>query len=420
MKAKYIQSLHATNIGKFNILNVDFNPRFNFIVGANGCGKTTLLKTIAVIFNPEEASTFRYGKESEIWIDCVISSTVNRIGLDKGWVEQGNDYRKARLLWYKEPPLSTGIHKSFSVSNIEDMGIGFVPAFYGAYRRISYHTVDGMKRENSPVENRRFYKQKAIDCIEGGFLPDVKQWMVNRYYMYGKEWAANYKENWLWLIDNLKIISPFYDQFSFKEIRQDLEPIFTLNGKDCYLEELSAGFQAVLSLIFGIINWIEAVNEQDNILIKDATGTVIIDELDAHLHPEWQLIIRDAFEKLFPQLQFIVTTHSPHLIASAKQGEIIKIPINENVVNVKATSQVYSGWSTEEILEDVMEVKGLENKALALIFKDAMNAIESKDINELKNIIEKLKAIVHPNNIMIETLQIKLAELMLVNSNDSN
>lgn len=420
MKTKYIQSLHATNIGKFSILNVVFNPRFNFIVGANGCGKTTLLKTIAVIFNPEKAATFRYGQESEIWIDCVDGAVVKRIGLGNGWVKQGNDYRKAQLNWWKEPPMSTEIQNSFSASSIDEKGINLVPVFYGAYRRISYHAIDGMKREKSPKENRLTLRKTAIDHIEGGHLPDVKQWLINRYFVLEKEWANKYKDNFLWLIENLKNISPFYDKFSFKEIKQDLEPVFVLNGKECYLEELSAGFQAVLSLIFGIINWIEAVNEPDSILVKDAVGTVIIDELDVHLHPEWQLMIRAAFEKLFPHLQFIVTTHSPHLIASAKEGEIIKIPVDKDIVHIKPTGQVYSGWSTEEILEDVMEVRGLENKAFSVVFKEAMNAVARKNTNELKKCIEKLKLVVHPNNIIIETLQIKLAELMLENDNDTN
>lgn len=75
---------------------------------------------------------------------------------------------------------------------------------------------------------------------------------------------------------------------------------------------------------FAIVEWIEAVNEEEDILIQQAEGTVFIDELDVHLHPEWQIIIRNMLDKVFPRLQFVITTHSPHLIASAQAGEIIK------------------------------------------------------------------------------------------------
>ena len=417
---RYIECLHATNVGKFDNLNIDFNPKFNFLVGANGSGKTTVLKIIALIFNPENASSFRYGQDSEMWIDCVDKTSVHRIGLGKGWVKEGNGYRHARLTWWQAPPSEMRIINAYTANQIEDGGLYFVPVFFGAYRRIGYHAITGMIREQSPAENRNFYRKKAIESMEGGYLPNVKQWMINRYFMIDKDWAAPFKANWLWLINNLKIVTPLFDDFSFKEIKRDFEPVFILNGKECYLEELSAGFQAVLSLIFGIVDWIEAVNDEDHIFIREATGTVLIDELDAHLHPEWQLKIRDVFAQLFPSLQFIMTTHSPHLISSARQGEIIKIPVDKDVINVKPSGISYAGWSTEEILEDVMDVKGLENKVLALQIKNAMDAVESKNVNGLKKAIEKLQEIVHPNNIITETLKIKLAELMLVNGDDKD
>ncbi|MGR6008126.1 AAA family ATPase, partial [Bacillus cereus] len=48
--------------------------------------------------------------------------------------------------------------------------------------------------------------------------------------------------------------------------------------------------------------------------MEEAIGTVIIDELDVHLHPEWQLTISDSLRRMFPKLQFIITTHSPTLL----------------------------------------------------------------------------------------------------------
>ncbi len=418
--AKYIKNLHASVIGKFEEVNVIFNPHFNFIVGANGCGKTTLLKIIAIILNPGYASSLRYGYNSELWIDCVEDERIIRVGLGKGWVSQWDVYRHASYTHYSKPPSDIEVGESYIISEIERSGYVLAPLFLGAYRRINYQLINGMRRENSPQERRTNYIREAMNSIEGGHLPEVKQWMINRYFLIDKDWAGDLKKNWVRIIDNLKFISPFYEQFSFKEIKQDLEPVFILNGKECYLEELSAGFQAVLSLIFGIVDWIEAINEPDNILIQNAKGTVVIDELDVHLHPEWQLMIRYALDKLFPNLQFIITTHSPHLIASAKRGEIIKIPFDQDRINVEAVNQSYSGWSTEEILEDVMEVKGLSTKELSIAMKEAMDAVEEKRIEHLKECIEKLKFIVHPNNIILEVLQIKLAELLLENNDDTH
>ena len=118
-------------------------------------------------------------------------------------------------------------------------------------------------------------------------------------------------------------------------------------------------------------------------------------------------------DKVFPKLQFVLTTHSPHLIASAQPGEIIKIPSGEDVINIESDNKSYSGWSTDEILEDVMEVKNLEKKEYNVVLKRAMEYIVNKDIENTKRSIEELERIVHPNNTIVNEMKIKLAELML-------
>ena len=53
---------------------------------------------------------------------------------------------------------------------------------------------------------------------------------------------------------------------------------------------------------------------------------MLIDEIDAHLHPEWQRTIGDWFKQLFPRVQFIVTTHSPLICQAADAGRIFHLP----------------------------------------------------------------------------------------------
>jgi len=406
----YIEKLHARNIGKFNSLNIEFNKKFNFIIGANGCGKTSVIKCLAIILNPSLALNFRYKDDCEIWADCICDDVPLRIGLGQGWVSNGDIYRNANHISWTNPPIIDG-RKSLNINKVRDVNINFVPLILGAYRRIEYKNIQGMTRERNIIDKRNEYRTNSITSIDGGYLPDVKQWMINRYFEIEKDWAIKYKENWNWILNNLKYVSPFGDDFSFKEIRQDLEPIFILSDQECYLEELSAGFQAVLSLILGIVEWIETVNEENRMLIKDAVGTVLIDELDVHLHPEWQLIIRDTLDKIFPNLQFIITTHSPHLIASANKGELIKLPSSEKNVTVEPIDKSYGGWNTDQILEDIMEVKNLENKDYAKLIKDAMNFIEQKDIIKLHELIQELDKIVHPNDTIINVLKIKEASM---------
>ncbi|MBK7436994.1 MAG: AAA family ATPase [Saprospiraceae bacterium] len=52
---------------------------------------------------------------------------------------------------------------------------------------------------------------------------------------------------------------------------------------------------------------------------------ILIDEIDLHLHPSWQVKIVKALKTTFPNVQFIVTTHSPLVLSSVKRGEIIAL-----------------------------------------------------------------------------------------------
>ena len=413
----YITHLHVQNTGVFERLDITFNKGFNFIVGPNGCGKTTILKCIALCLDPQAASTFRYGDNSAVWFNAVYGSVKFRVGLDEGWVSNNNVYRGAKYGYWSVPPLEAGVTSINSI-DLERENINITPLFLGAYRRIEYKKIDGMHREQLISSQRKNYHSTGIKNIEGGSLPNVKQWMINHYFEIDKDWALVYRRNWEWIISNLSNLGPTNCNLHFKHIQRDLEPMFTVHGIDCYLEEVSAGFQAVLSLVFAIVEWIEATNDEEHSYIPEATGTVVIDELDVHLHPEWQLTIRQALATLFPKLQFIITTHSPHLISTAEEGELIVLPELRRNVCVEPTMRKYAGWNTDEILEEVMGVSNLENKEYAVLINQAMDDIEAKNIGALRESISKIEAIVHPSNTILHVLKVKLAQLELVDESD--
>ena len=413
----YITHLHAQNTGVFEHLDISFNQKFNFIVGPNGCGKTSILKCIALALAPSEAKGFRYGNNSSVWFDAIYDNQNYRIGLGEGWVSNYDEYRQSIHSSWKKPPQQEGI-VSYTVNKIEEENINITPLILGAYRRIEYQRIEGMHRESTYTEQRKNYHASGFRNIEGGILPNVKQWMINRYFETEKEWAAVYKRNWDWIINNLENLGPSNCKLEFKDIKRDLEPMFTLQDNDCYLEETSAGFQAILSLVFAIVEWIEGTNDEQNAYIPDATGTVIIDELDVHLHPEWQLTIRHALATLFPKIQFIITTHSPHLIATAEAGELIVLPELNRSVSVAPTSRIFSGWNTDQILEEVMGVKNLENKSYNMLISTALQHINDKNLPMLERVIEEIQKVVHPSDTILQVLQIKLAELELEDTND--
>ena len=102
------------------------------------------------------------------------------------------------------------------------------------------------------------------------------------------------------------------------------------NSISVAVEELSDGYRSVLSMTFELIRQLlrtypeEMVFDTKNESIN-VPGIVMIDEVDAHLHPTWQKKIGFWLTQHFPNIQFIVTTHSPLICQAAVNGSIFRL-----------------------------------------------------------------------------------------------
>ncbi|MGB1242524.1 MAG: AAA family ATPase, partial [Chitinophagales bacterium] len=113
------------------------------------------------------------------------------------------------------------------------------------------------------------------------------------------------------------------------------EGVFLMDGNNekISVTEMSDGFRSILSMTFEIIRHIVQNFGADtvfqsvkkNINKVAIQGVVLIDEIDAHLHPTWQTRIGEWFTKYFPNIQFIVTTHSPLVCRACKKGSIWRL-----------------------------------------------------------------------------------------------
>jgi predicted ATP-binding protein involved in virulence len=124
------------------------------------------------------------------------------------------------------------------------------------------------------------------------------------------------------------------------------------NGHVVYWSELSDGFHVFLALVGDIARRSVMLNESDGGEAPQlAEGVILIDEIDLHLHPQWQRIVLNGLRKAFPKLQFVVSTHSPQVLSSAQNRQVRRLVdgrIQEHNVFVE-------GRDTNAILREQMD-----------------------------------------------------------------
>lgn len=114
-------------------------------------------------------------------------------------------------------------------------------------------------------------------------------------------------------------------------------------------ESLSDGYRGVIKIVSDIAARMCILNPylREDTLIQ-TPGVVVIDELDLSLHPSWQKRIVKILEELFPKVQFICASHSPFIIQSLREGQLISLD--------SEITDVYAGQSIEDIAEDIMGI----------------------------------------------------------------
>lgn len=402
----YIESLHVENVGPFNKLNVEFNPKMNVIIGANGVGKTSLLRCLAYSMTSNYLENVRFRKHAVIKANGVIGEKRYTFGAEN-LVDEDQKYRESGVVRWSLTP-DTG-----RIGEIMHKEKDYNLLAIGAYRYFSYKQIGGMTREESVKDERINYQNNNPRYLEAQPMPDIKQWMINRDFQIVKDWAISEKKNWDWIMSKLNIIAPKGTSFRYLRTERDLEPIFEVNRSECYLEELSSGFKSILSIVFNITDWIEGINEKENSDVKEALGTVMIDEIDAHLHPSWQSTVLTSLKEIFPKLQFIVTTHSPNVIMTAKAGEVLVFNNSDGNVDMKPDERDFGAWQFNDILSDIMQAPGLDRIGIVDQLSELNKAYKEKNVQQYQKLLAALERVLNPNDSILKVYRLRLSELLL-------
>lgn len=130
----------------------------------------------------------------------------------------------------------------------------------------------------------------------------------------------------------IKKFLPEIRDISLKYTLNDIQLILNKGGEDISAQQLSQGEKSLLSLIGDLTRRLVMLNpSRDNPLNGD--GIVLIDEIDLHLHPAWQQTVVLNLQATFPNLQFILTTHSPQVLSTVNSDSIRVLKTRDQYVN---------------------------------------------------------------------------------------
>jgi hypothetical protein len=104
------------------------------------------------------------------------------------------------------------------------------------------------------------------------------------------------------------------------------------NGVHLPIDSLSDGYRSVLSMTLELVRQAAMTFPAGALFSADhaqmiGAGIVVVDEIDAHLHPSWQRTIGIALQRRFPNVQFIVSTHSALVCQAAEIGSVFRLPV---------------------------------------------------------------------------------------------
>lgn len=179
--------------------------------------------------------------------------------------------------------------------------------------------------------------------------------------------------------------------------RTTLKPIVSQMGQEISLEKLSSGnlylIQRMVSLL-GKMYSIHVLNKRPLEDLCQTPGIVLIDEAENHLHPKWQKTFIQSIQEIFPNLQLIVTTHSPFIVSSVEHAKIFVCHSKGDHAEITDETDIYSNKPVEEILlSPLFGVTYPFNQKITKLLQKRKMAINAKDEVQKNQIEEKLKEI---------------------------
>ena len=378
------------HLNNFDI-SIDDEEYPNLIItGKNGSGKTILLNAISDFLDKIKGDTtmnfLSYCKNIEYYEDELKKSSLDdrtRMTYNSILQMQQNQYNS----FYGKIDVEFN-----NVSDIIDKynKDEFVIAFYQADRKIR---MDENKNPTKPTINRRGGVKDTSTSQFLNFLSDLK---IQEALARNENQIEDANNIRAWFDEFEVLLQSIFEDNNLKLEFNYKDYSFRINtgGKSFKFTEMSDGFAAVIDIVADLILKMQGENSLKRAYQKE--GIVLIDEVETHLHLGLQKLVMPMLSKVFPNIQFIITTHSPFVLSSMNNAVAFDLEHREKISDL-------TEYSYESLAEGYFGVKTTSSYARmqldnlkGLLEKETLTEEEKKTVKLLNAGFEKIPEMISP------------------------
>lgn len=410
-----IKELELKNFHGFKSRHITFSDQFTVLVGNNGTGKTAILDGLAIalgsFLSGFKGVRSRHIRKDEIYQEQFLLN--GKLDIQEQYpvsIRAFGELDHLNFDWSREINGEGGATTSKNAKELMDYAASIqnkirngrdvilpVISYYGTQRlwiqkderasKLKHNRLEGYEHCLEPTSNiKHFIKwiehMTYIQLQEGKGLPILPA--VTKA-------ISHCMEDW----ESIEYSVRLNELIVRKE-----------RGETLSFNLLSDGYRSVIGLVADLAHRMAMLNPSlGEDVCKLTPGVVLIDELDLHLHPKWQRRIVGDLKKVFPQVQFITTTHSPFIIQSLEPDELRKLNLVDD--DERVPSNEFFRKSIEDISEVVMDIDDVQR---------------SDKLNQMYKVAQEyyklLNLGVPENDIKLEKLKNKLDDLESLYSDD--
>jgi len=430
-----LKSVRLKNFRGFSEFSLEFDGRITVIAGENATGKSSILEGLTIGL---ASIVKKYNTKSEWNIKSSDShiSKKEASNIPKNYpieIECIANFGSEEIIWKRTKESVRGKNTSRHTKQLDRRidNSSKSNKYFGeelVMPIFTFHSAGRMwmqkrKRWRDPFSMKEVSRFIAYhSCFdEGSDLKSITNWIrsvIKQIDTAGvldidaTDEALNLPSRFLAVIHSINKFMSYLNNNENVKILYSIEnDELLVNEKNSVIQlnKMSSGYRSLIGLVADISYRMAVLNPHlGGSVVKRTHGIVLIDEIDVHLHPRWQKNVLSALKNVFPEVQFIVSTHAPLIISECENNELIYL---KDLNQAKSNEQNYKGWTVQEILKDIMGIKNEYSDEFIMLVDKFDNALNEFDHQEGEKILSEIERIIHPSNKVLYYLGVQLKGL---------